>query len=309
MSASKRGHEHERATVVSDRESTGSSGGIGSNLARSTPGFNERRSVSLTRLGPVSSVWPMTPISRFGFLALILSLLAGCETRTASEELLTPIPEDSYVAVMGELANLRRRPPHARGQIERDRLADSVRTEILIRRDVTAAELVEFADVVGSEPGRMQSLTERIESFADSLEVSAVRLDSIQADSVVQSQESDGQDSLPVTDTPAMDTGRGTADSSEARTAERGARFADPDLEVPAVADETVDPAAAEGDSLPATDTLRDVDSMPPTDAAPIRRRPGNSRRPVQRPPPAAAPDSTPGQSNHGATATDTGIG
>ncbi len=255
----------------------------------------------------------MTTISRFGFLALMLSLLAGCEVRTAGEELLTPIPEDAYVAVMAELADLRRRPPHARGQIERDRLADSVRTEVLIRHGVTAAELIEFADVIGSDPSRMQSLTERIETFADSLEVATVRLDSIRSDSVVQAQVSERQDSLPVTDTLgtdtlAIDTGRDTADSSEAQTAEPGARFADPDLEVPADSGETVDPAAAESDSLPATDTLRDVDSVPPTGAAPIRRRPGNSRRPVPRPLPAAAPDSTPGRSNHDAKETDIGI-
>jgi hypothetical protein len=247
----------------------------------------------------------MTMVSRFGFLALMLSLLAGCEARTAGEESLTPIPEDTYVAVMAELADLRRRPPPARGQIERDRLADSVRTDVLVRHGVTAAELIEFADVVGSDPGRMQSLTERIETFADSLEVAVARQDSIRSDSVGQAQVSERQDSLPVTDTLAIGTGRDTADSSEARTAEPGARFADPDLELPADSGETVDPAAAESDSLPATDTLRDVDSVPPTGAAPIRRRPGNSRRPVPRPPPAAATDSTPGQSNPDATATD----
>jgi hypothetical protein len=228
----------------------------------------------------------MTMVSRFGFLALMLSLLAGCEARTAGEESLTPIPEDTYVAVMAELADLRRRPPPARGQIERDRLADSVRTDVLVRHGVTAAELIEFADVVGSDPGRMQSLTERIETFADSLEVAVARQDSIRSDSVGQAQVSERQDSLPVTDTLAIGTGRDTADSSE----DSG---------------ETVDPAAAESDSLPATDTLRDVDSVPPTGAAPIRRRPGNSRRPVPRPPPAAATDSTPGQSNPDATATD----
>ena len=63
----------------------------------------------------------MTPISRLGQLALILSLVTGCEERATIEDVIPPIPDDSYVEVMAELTRLRRRPPTARGQIERDR--------------------------------------------------------------------------------------------------------------------------------------------------------------------------------------------
>jgi hypothetical protein len=203
----------------------------------------------------------MTLISRHVFLALILSLLTGCENRTASEELTTPISDDSYVAVMAELARVRRRPPNARGQIERDRLADSVRTEVLLRHGVTAAELIEFADVAGSDPARMQSLTERIETFADSIENSTARADSIRA----------------------------IVDSSESRPVKPGPRFADPELN--SVADSGVQAGrtAQESDSVAVTDTLDNREAVPPTGSAPIS---GRARRPARRPP-APAADST----------------
>jgi hypothetical protein len=234
----------------------------------------------------------MTLISRYVFPALLLSLLAGCEERTASEEFTTPISEDSYVAVMAELARVRRRPPHARGQIERDRLADSVRTEVLLRHGVTAAELIEFADVAGSDPARMQSLTERIETFADSIETSTIRADSIRADSVAQIQLSDRPDSLLESDTLVADSIRVIGDSSESRTVEPGARFADPDLN--GVADTGVQAGrtADESDSVAVTDSLNTRETVPPAGAAPIQPRSGRARRPARRPP-APAADST----------------
>jgi hypothetical protein len=217
----------------------------------------------------------MTLISRYVFPALLLSLLAGCEERTASEEFTTPISEDSYVAVMAELARVRRRPPHARGQIERDRLADSVRTEVLLRHGVTAAELIEFADVA-----------------ADSIETSTIRADSIRADSVAQIQLSDRPDSLLESDTLVADSIRVIGDSSESRTVEPGARFADPDLN--GVADTGVQAGrtADESDSVAVTDSLNTRETVPPAGAAPIQPRSGRARRPARRPP-APAADST----------------
>jgi hypothetical protein len=234
----------------------------------------------------------MTLISRHVFLALSLSLLTGCGERTASEEFTTPISDDSYVAVMAELARVRRRPPHARGQIERDRLADSVRTEVLLRHGVTAAELIEFADVAGSDPARMQSLTERIETFADSIETSTVRADSIRADSVARTRLSDRPDSLPETDTPVADSGRVIVDSFESRTVEPGARFADPDLNSVVDSGGQAGRAADESDSVAVTDTLNMRETVPQTGATPIQPRSGRARRPARRPP-APAADST----------------
>ena len=154
----------------------------------------------------------MPSIPRLGYLAVCLSLVTGCKERAASEDVALPIPEDSYVAVMAELARVRRRPPPARGQLERDRLADSVRTEVLERHGVTAAELVDFAAAVGSDPGRMQDLAERIESFADSLETGAVRADTIRADSGVS---------------------RPAEVATEGQGTDRETRFRDPDLAPP----------------------------------------------------------------------------
>lgn len=231
----------------------------------------------------------MTLISRHVFLALILSFLTGCEERMASEELTTPISEDSYVAVMAELARVRRRPPHARGQVERDRLADSVRTEVLLRHGVTAAELIEFADVAGSDPARMQSLTERIETFADSIEIYRARADSSRADSVAQIELPDGPDSLIESDTLVADSIRVIVDSSESRTVEPGARFADPDLNSVADSGVQAGQTADESDSVTVTDTLNTRNTVPPTGAAPIS---GRAPRPARRPP-APAADST----------------
>ena len=109
----------------------------------------------------------MPSIPRLGYLAVCLSLVTGCKERAASEDVALPIPEDSYVAVMAELARVRRRPPPARGQLERDRLADSVRTEVLERHGVTAAELIEFADVVPSLAGELRAAAARWHSVPE----------------------------------------------------------------------------------------------------------------------------------------------
>jgi len=216
----------------------------------------------------------MTPIPRLGYLALALSLVTGCEGRAASEDVAPPIPEESYVAVMAELARVRRRPPRARGQLERDRLADSLRTEVLESHGITAAELVDFADAVGSDPGRMQALAERIESLADSLEVGSVGADSIRADSGVS---------------------RAAEEAAADQRTDPETRFGNPDLEPPAEPAIRVEiPAAA--------DTAGGIELTPSADSATPRPRPDDSRLPNQRPPKTPAPDTANEQSNHGAT-------
>ena len=255
------------------------SGGIGSNLSRTTRGFNERIRVSLTRPGSVSSLRLMTSTSRLGHLALILSLVTGCDERAAREDVTLPIPEDSYVAVMAELARVRRRPPHARGQIERDRLADSVRAEVLERHGVTAVEMVEFADAAGSDPGRMQDIAERIEALADSLEVGSVQPDSIRADSAVITAPEDA----------AAEPG-----------ADPETRFGSPDLAP--LAD-----SAVRVESPTAEDTTGVIEPAPPTDSAAPRSRPSDAGPRRRRPPRPATPDSTNEQSNDGVMRDQTG--
>ncbi len=224
----------------------------------------------------------MTPISRFGHLALILSLVTGCEERAASEDVVPPIPDDSYVEVMAELSRLRRRAPTARGQLERNRLADSVRTEVLERHGVTAAEIIAYSDVVGSDPGRMQLLAERIATLADSLDADSARADSIRAHLAAPAARFDPLEATAGTDT--LDAG------------------ADPSLVIPIF----VGPGLAiPGLAIPWL--VSPPDSATPTDSTATRPRPRGGRRPVGRPPPTPAPDSTADESNRGATGDDTG--
>jgi hypothetical protein len=252
----------------------------------------------------------MAPISRLCFPVLLLMLIPGCGDSEGGEELPLPITEESYVAAMADLARVRRHPPRGRGQYERERLADSVRTDALLRHGVTAEELIAFADVVGSDPGRMQSLTERIESFADSLEADSLRADSIaasleadslRADSVAASLEAD---SLRA-DSVRADSGEAdslVADSMRADPVERVGgrdrepRFADPGAAPAAASGRQIDSTAVDGDTLPAADEALGSDSVPAPGAAPIRPRSGNARRPGRRPPPTPDPDSASGR-------------
>lgn len=231
----------------------------------------------------------MTPISRFGHLALILSLVTGCEERATGEDVVPPIPDDSYVEVMAELSRLRRRAPTARGQIERNRLADSVRTEVLERHGVTAAEMIAFSDVVGSDPGRMQILAERIATLADSLDADSARADSIREASAASAARFDRLEATAGTDTLDAGGGPGLVIPS----------FVSPGLAIPGlVIPMLVVPAdsAILTESTAADDTVPEVETTPPTDSAAIRPRPPGGRRPVRRPPPTPTLDSTPDQ-------------
>lgn len=80
-----------------------------------------------------------------------------------------PIDGDTYVAVMGELADLQRFPPAGPGEAARTERADSARQAILDRHGVTADELLEFAEAAGARPDLMVELSERIVALSDSL--------------------------------------------------------------------------------------------------------------------------------------------
>ncbi len=262
----------------------------------------------------------MTPVSRLSHLAIMLSLVTGCDERATSEYLIPPIPDDSYVEVMAELTRLRRRPPTARGQIERDRLADSVRTEVLHRHGVTAAEIVAFSDVVGPDPSRMQILAERIATLADSLDADSVRADSmradsIRADSVAQAARFDRLDAVAGMDTLDSGTDPSAEDDPEVQGGDPEPRIAIPSLAnpgfaIPGLAIPSLAIPADSGtriESAAAGDTLPEVEAPPPTDSAATRPRPGSGRRPVRRPLRTPESDSTPDRSNHGATRDDAG--
>ncbi|HSM08715.1 MAG TPA: hypothetical protein VLA33_06825 [Gemmatimonadota bacterium] len=80
-----------------------------------------------------------------------------------------PIDGDTYVAVMGELADLERFPPSGSTSAGRSALADSARQAILDRHGVTADELLDFAEAAGARPDLMVELTDRIVALSDSL--------------------------------------------------------------------------------------------------------------------------------------------
>lgn len=80
-----------------------------------------------------------------------------------------PIESDTYVAVMGELADLERFPPSGPDEATRIERADSARQAILERHGVTADELLEFAEAAGARPDLMVELTDRIVALSDSL--------------------------------------------------------------------------------------------------------------------------------------------
>lgn len=80
-----------------------------------------------------------------------------------------PIDADTYVMVMGELADLERFPPAGAGEAARAERADSARQAILDRHEVTVDELLEFAEKAGARPDLMVELTDRIVALSDSL--------------------------------------------------------------------------------------------------------------------------------------------
>jgi hypothetical protein len=107
-------------------------------------------------------------LARIAALAIAPTLVVfGCRPDTAGGD--DPIAPDTYVAVMAELADLRRFPPPGDDRSDRDARTDSMRVEILRAHGVTPEELLAFAEHVGPDPERMEALTERIATLTDSL--------------------------------------------------------------------------------------------------------------------------------------------
>jgi hypothetical protein len=110
--------------------------------------------------------------------AVALTLVfSACSDGTAGVD--TAINPELYVAVMGELADLRRFPPEGIGSEDVRVLSDSAREAILKTHGVTAPELLAFARISGSDPARMEMLAAQISAVTDSL---AVLRDSAQAE-------------------------------------------------------------------------------------------------------------------------------
>jgi hypothetical protein len=128
--------------------------------------------------------------------ALVAAVLLGCES--APPEPQGPVSADAYVAVMAELADLKRFPPPGPDFVTRTARADSVRQAILDRHGVTAEDLLTYAEQLGSHPDRMLELTDRIIAISDSLAVTHDRTptldpakpDSARSDSATTTPES-----------------------------------------------------------------------------------------------------------------------
>jgi hypothetical protein len=160
---------------------------------------------------------------------------------------------------MAELARLRRRPPSARSAPERERLADSIRGEVLARYEVSPGEIVEFADVAGRDPTFMMEVSQAIAEFSDSLDAElALEGSGDEADTSGDEPASESAASTPPSSTAGPESDPVAADPVP------GARFANP---VP--------------DSLPGDESPEgEADSVPPADRAPVRPDPRRLQRP-----------------------------
>jgi hypothetical protein len=99
--------------------------------------------------------------------AVLLLLVAACEA--AAPEVTTGMGETVYADVVSDLADLQRFPPPGADSTARRARADSVRQSILDQYGVTAEELLGFAERVGLDPKRMESISVRIVARTDSL--------------------------------------------------------------------------------------------------------------------------------------------
>jgi hypothetical protein len=190
---------------------------------------------------------------------LLLLPLMSCGDAASGVPPSLPIPQETYVGVMAELARLRKRPPAARSAPERERLTDSILGEILARYEVSPEEIVEFADVVGRDPTFMMELSQAIAEASDSMD----------AELAVEGL---GDEASTSGDEPASESASSTPPSSSAEP-ERdpvaadpvpGARFANP------VPDQVPGVESPEGEA----------DSVPHADRAPVRPEPRRLQRP-----------------------------
>ena len=101
-------------------------------------------------------------------------LLACC---APADEEVNPagIRDEVYVQVMAELMILDSAPPTGATVEEEEARADSMRAGILAANNVTARELLDFVEVVGSEASHMESLWASITQKYDSTRIANLR--------------------------------------------------------------------------------------------------------------------------------------
>ncbi len=141
-----------------------------------------------------------------GGVLLLMTLASGCVER-APEEVPGPVTDDVYVDVMTQLLLVDVNPPKGASAEERETREDSVRAKILADHGVTSGDVLRYADALGSEAGRMESLWQRITQQFDSTRIANLEQETealsepegkLGEDATVAQQEPTDADSEPV---------------------------------------------------------------------------------------------------------------
>ncbi|MGB5675542.1 MAG: hypothetical protein WBO43_13435 [Gemmatimonadota bacterium] len=108
-------------------------------------------------------------------VSLAFAVFAACCAPADEEATPAGMRDEVYVQVMAELMILDANLPAGETVEEQEARADSMRAEILAAQGVTARELLNFVEVVGSEASRMESLWALITQKYDSARIADLR--------------------------------------------------------------------------------------------------------------------------------------
>jgi len=148
-----------------------------------------------------------------GGVLLLMILASGCVER-APEEVAGPVTDDVYVDVMTQLLLVDVNPPKGASAEEREAREDSVRAKVLADHGVTSGDVLRYADALGSEAGRMETLWQRITQQFDSTRIANLARETevlsepegkLGDDARVAQQESTDADSDPVVTSAVAD--------------------------------------------------------------------------------------------------------
>ena len=113
--------------------------------------------------------------SRQALASLSFAILFACCAPADEEATPAGMRDEVYVQVMAQLMILDASTPTGETAEEREARADSMRAEILAAQGVTAQELLDFVEVVGSDASRMESLWALITQKYDSTRIADLR--------------------------------------------------------------------------------------------------------------------------------------
>ena len=107
--------------------------------------------------------------------SLSFAVLLACCAPADEEAAPAGIRDEVYVRVMAELMILDANAPAGETAEEQEARADSMRAEILAAQGVTAQELLDFVELVGSDASRMETLWALITQKYDSTRIADLR--------------------------------------------------------------------------------------------------------------------------------------